>query len=263
MPSSAVISLSDVTLKRDGRTILNAINWSVFSGERWVILGPNGSGKTTLCKLAGLYMHPSHGNIDVLGERLGRTDVRLLRTKIGFTSQALADMMRPSLSALEIVMTGRHAALTPWWHTYSDTDREQAAALLKRFKCEALSNARYATLSAGERQRVMLARALMGDPPLLILDEPTAGLDLTGREQFVSLLAGIADSTTLQSAILVTHHVDEIPPGFTHILLLTKGSSVAQGPIRETLTPELLSDCFEISLQLEHRDNRWTAWSSG
>ena len=144
----------------------------MFSGERWVILGPNGSGKTTLCKLAGLYMHPSHGNIDVLGERLGRTDVRLLRTKLGFTSQALADMMRPSLSALEIVMTGRHAALTPWWHTYSDTDREQAAALLKRFKCEALSNARYATLSAGERQRVMLARALMG-LSLIHISEPT------------------------------------------------------------------------------------------
>lgn len=261
MPSSAVIALSNVTLTRDGRTILNGINWSVFSGERWVILGPNGSGKTTLCKLAGLYMHPSHGNIDVLGKRLGRTDVRLLRAKLGFTSHALADMMRPSLSALEIVMTGRYAALTPWWHTYSNADREQATNLLKRFHCEALSNARYATLSAGERQRVLLARALMSEPSLLILDEPTAGLDLTGREQFVSFLAHIAVDKKLQGAVLVTHHVDEIPPGFTHVLLLTEGRPVAQGPIRETLTSELLSECFGIPLQLERRDNRWTAWA--
>ena len=263
MPSSAVISLSNVTLKRDGQTILNSINWTVLTGERWVILGPNGSGKTTLCKLAGLYMHPSHGNIDVMGKRLGRTDVRLLRAKLGFTSQALADMMRPSLSALEIVMTGRHAALTPWWHNYGERDRERATSLLKRFNCEALSNARYATLSAGERQRVMLARALMSDPPLLILDEPTAGLDLTGREQLISLLARLADNTKLRGAVLVTHHVDEIPPGFTHILLLGNGRLVAQGPIRETLTPDVLSECFGIPLQLEHRDNRWTAWSSG
>tara|TARA_B100000029_G_C17516167_1_gene938154 strand:+ start:816 stop:1457 length:642 start_codon:yes stop_codon:yes gene_type:complete len=213
--------------------------------------------------VAGLYLHPSQGNIDVMGQRLGRTDVRLLRSKIGFTSQALADMMRPSLSALDIVMTGRHAALTPWWHTYSDSDRKQASELLQRFKCAHLSNAKYATLSAGERQRVMLARALMSEPPLLILDEPTAGLDLTGREQFVSLLAQIAKNETLQSAILVTHHVDEIPPGFTHILLLSNGAPVAQGPIQKTLTPELLSECFGISLQLEHRDNRWAAWSSG
>ena len=263
MPSTPVLTLSDVTLVRNGRTILDAIDWRVASGERWVVLGPNGSGKTTLCRVAGLYLHPTRGHVDVLGERLGRTDVRALRTQLGMTSQALADMMRPALSARDIVMTGRNAALAPWWHEYSDADRERADALLARFACGALSGARYATLSAGERQRVLLARALIGNPPLLILDEPTAGLDLAGREQLVALLGGVADDPRVRGVVLVTHHVDEIPPGFTHVLLLAEGRPVAHGRIAETLTADLLSRCFGVPLKLERRDGRWLAWGSG
>ena len=263
MPSTPVLTLSNVTLIRDNRVILDAIDWRVVSGERWVVLGPNGSGKTTLCRLAGLYLHPTRGDINVLGERLSRTDVRALRTRIGMTSQALADMMRPALTALDIVLTGKNAALAPWWHKYSHADRKHAGALLARFACSGLSNSRYATLSAGERQRVLLARALMGDPSLLILDEPTAGLDLAGREQLVTLLAGVADDPRLNSVVLVTHHVDEIPPGFTHVLLLANGRPIAQGPIGETLTAKLLSNCFGIELKLEQRDGRWLAWGPG
>ena len=262
-PATPVLTLSDVTLVKDGRIILDTIDWHIACGDRWVVLGPNGSGKTTLCRLAGLYLHPTRGNIDVLGERVGHTDVRALRTRLGMTSQAIADMMRPALTARDIVMTGRNAALAPWWHEYSDADRDRADVLLARFACGGLSSARYATLSAGERQRVLLARALMGDPPLLILDEPTAGLDLTGREQLITLLASIADDPHVSGIILVTHHVDEIPPGFTHVLLLADGRPVAQGPIGETLTAELLSSCFGIQLELERRDRRWLAWGPG
>lgn len=263
MPSTPVLILSNVTLVRDGRVILDTIDWRVTSGERWVVLGPNGSGKTTLCRLAGLYLHPTRGNIDVLGEQLSRTDVRALRTRLGMTSQALADMMRPSLTARDIVLTGKNAALAPWWHDYSDADRTHADALLARFACSELPNARYATLSAGERQRVLLARALMGNPSLLILDEPTAGLDLAGREQLVTLLTSVADDPQVSGVVLVTHHVDEIPPGFTHVLLLANGRPVAQGPIGETLTAKLLSHCFGIELKLEQRDGRWLAWRPG
>lgn len=262
MSSAPVLSLRGVTLVRDGRTILDRVDWQVLPGERWVVLGPNGSGKTSLCRLAGLYLHPTRGDLDVLGERLGRTDVRALRTRLGITSQAVADLMRRELSPRDIVMTGRHAALAPWWHEYGDADRTRADALLTRFARSAHSNARFGTLSAGERQRVLLARALMGEPALLILDEPTAGLDLTGREQLIALLTGVAHDTEVQGVILVTHHVDEIPPGFTHVLLIADGRVVGRGPIDATLSATSLSRCFGIGLKLERRDDRWLAWSA-
>lgn len=261
-PATApVLEMSGVTLVRDGRTLLDRINWRVAAGDRWIILGPNGSGKTTLCRLAGLYLHPTRGTVDVLGRRLGRVDMRALRTRVGMTSQALADRMRPALAAADIVLTGRHAALAPWWHEYDDADRNRAARLLERFGCAALATARYATLSAGERQRVFLARALMAEPELLVLDEPTAGLDLAGRERLVSMLSGLAAERTPEAILLVTHHVDEIPPGFTHALLLDAGRIVAAGPIADALTAASLSRCFGLPLALERRDGRWLAWS--
>ena len=260
MPTAPVLALTGVSLVRDGRTILDRIDWRVVPGDRWIVLGPNGSGKTSLCRLAGLYLHPSKGDVDVLGKRLGRTDVRELRTRLGMTSQALADMLCPGLQAVDLVMTGRNAALAPYWHRYDDADRERAMGLLARFGCARLATARYATLSAGERQRVMLARALMSDPPLLLLDEPAAGLDLAGREQLVAMLADVAADRAMAAIVLVTHHVDEIPRGFTHVLMLADGRIAAQGPIADTLTAENLSRCFGLRLALARQDGRWMAW---
>ena len=254
-----VLQFSEVDLIRDGRTILRNINWDVLRNERWVVLGPNGSGKTTLCRLASLYLHPSRGTIDVLGQRLGKTDVRELRTHLGFTSAALATMLRPDLRVEDVVLTGKNAALAPYWHSYTDEDRDKARQLLERFDCEKLGDAEFGTLSSGERQRVMLARTLISDPALLLLDEPTAGLDLGGREDLVALLAGLAADNEAPATIMITHHVDEIPPGFTHALLLRDGETLAKGPIEATLTAPHLSDCFGLPLRVEARDGRWTA----
>ncbi len=256
-----ILRLAGVSFVRDGRTILDRIDWLVAPGDRWVVLGPNGSGKTSLCRIASLHLHPSQGTVDVLGERFGRIDARALRARIGMTSQALADQMRPGLTAAEIVLTGRHAALAPWWHRYDESDHARAKALLARFGCGALAASRYATLSAGERQRILLARALMAKPALLVLDEPTAGLDLTGREQLVALLADVAADAAMEATVLVTHHVDEIPPGITHALILAEGRIVAAGPADDTLTADALSRAFGLPLTLERRGGRWLAWS--
>ena len=260
--SASILKLDGVSFVRDGRTILDRIDWVVAPGDRWVVLGPNGSGKTSLCRIASLHLHPSGGTVDVLGERFGRTDARALRTRIGMTSQALADQIRPGLTAGEIVLTGRHAALAPWWHRYDDADRARVRELLDRFGCGALAASRYVTLSAGERQRVLLDRALMAEPALLVLDEPTAGLDLTGREQLVAMLGDVASDDATAGIVLVTHHVDEIPPGITHALILAEGRIVAAGPVGETLTAETLSRGFGLPLALERRGGRWLAWSA-
>ena len=171
MNDDIVLELTGVDLVRGRRAILRDINWSVRRNERWAVLGPNGSGKTTLCRIASLYLHPTHGTVDVLGRRLGRTDTRELRTHIGFTSAALTGMLRPQLRVSDVVVTGKNAALAPWWHTYSDADRAKAGALLTRFGCGGLGEAQFGTLSSGERQRVLLARTLMSDPSLWLLDE--------------------------------------------------------------------------------------------
>ena len=258
----AVLELSGVDLILGRRLILSGIDWRVRRHERWVLLGPNGSGKTSLCRLASLYVQPSHGTMKVFGRQLGRTDARELRTQLGFTSLALADMLQPGLKVIDVVVTGKHAALTPWWHTYTETDRTRARDLLERFEVGDLYKARFGTLSAGERQRVLLARMLMSQSSLLLLDEPTAGLDLGGREQLVRLLSELAEDTLAPATVLVTHHVDEIPRGFTHLLLLAAGRIQASGPIDDTLTAEHLSRCFGVPLQLKHRDGRWMAWGT-
>ena len=262
MPSSAttVLELTSVDFIRGDRAILSGIDWRVQSSERWVVLGPNGSGKTTLCRLASLYLHPTKGSLDVLGQRLGRVDVRELRKHVGFTSAAVAAMLRPSLRVSDVVVTGINAALAPYWHTYAADDHRKARGLLDRFDCLHVAGSEFGTLSSGERQRVLLARTLMSDPSLLLLDEPTAGLDLRGREDLVDLLAHLASDTAAPATIMVTHHVDEIPPGFTHMLLLKNGMILDKGLLDETLTADRLSDCFGLSLRVEKRDGRWSAW---
>jgi len=258
--SSAPLELSEITFVRGARTILDGVSWTVEHGQHWLVLGANGSGKTTLLRIAAMYEHPSSGGVRVLGEQLGRTDVRRLRRRVGYASAALAGQFRPELSARDVVMTARYAALEPWWHQYTDDDRSRAEACLAQMGVGEFAERSLGTLSSGEQQRVFLARTLMNEPGVILLDEPSARLDLGGREQLVQALGRLATNTT--PLALVTHHVDEVPPEIGHVLLLRHGVALAQGPIDTTLTSESLSECFEMPLRLERRDNgRYSAWA--
>ena len=252
-PMSPTLELLDVSIVRDGRTILDHLQWTVLPHERWLVLGANGSGKTTLLRIASLYLHPSSGTVRVLGEELGRTDVRQLRRRIGLASAALGAELRRDLDALDVVMTAKFAALEPWWHTYDDADRAQARRCLERMGVGRFAGRPWGTLSSGEQQRVLLARSLMTDPSVVLLDEPSARLDLGGREQLVAALAELTPDPAAAPLVLITHHVDEVPPGMTHVLLLREGVGIASGPIETTLTAESLSECFGLPLQLERR----------
>lgn len=253
----AALELTDVGLRRGDDQVLTDITWRVQRDERWVVLGANGCGKTSLIRIAALYDHPSTGSVRVLGELLGRTDVRSLRRRVGFVSSAFVDLVRRDLIASDVVMCALNASLEPWWHQYTDDDRARAVASLDRLGIARLATHRFGTLSSGERQRVQLARALMTDPELLLLDEPTAGLDIAGREEFVADLDAIgADGTPLA---LVTHHLEEIPSSFTHVLVLGTGTVLASGPIDETLTASVLSEAAGIPVVIERHGGRWAA----
>ncbi len=255
------LHLSHVSFVRDERTILAPIDWRIATGERWLVLGANGSGKTTLLRIAGLYEHPSTGEVDVLGERLGRTDVRVLRRRVGYLSAALAGQLRPQLRCLDVVMTARYAALEPWWHRYTIADEERARECLGRMGVEWLAERSLGTVSSGEQQRVLLARTLMNEPSLVLLDEPSARLDLAGREQLVQALSELTLDPAAPPLVLVTHHLDEVPPGMTHVLMLREGEVVTRGPIDQQLTAASLSECFGLPLHLERRpDGRYSAW---
>ena len=262
MAAPLPLELEDVGVVRDGGALLTHVSWTVGHGERWIVLGANGSGKTTLLRIASLYLHPSTGKVRVLGGELGRVDIRGLRPRIGRASPACGALLRPELTPVEVVMTARNAALEPWWHTYDEGDHDGARALLDRFHVLHGADRPVSTLSSGERQRVLLARAFSGDPGLVLLDEPTAGLDLAGREELVSAL-GLAAGADGPPTVLVTHHVEEIPVGSTHVLLLRAGQVVAAGPIDEVLTADDLSATFGLPLELDRRGERWTAWSRG
>jgi iron complex transport system ATP-binding protein len=253
---------TDVSLVLDGATILDAIDWTVGTGERWVVLGANGAGKTSLLRIVSLYQHPSAGSVEVLGQRLGRTDVRTLRERISFSSPALAAKLEPTMTAVEVVMTARYAALAPWWHRYTDADRQRAHELLREWHCDALASHPFPTLSAGERQRVLLARMLMNEPGVALLDEPTAGLDIGGREELVADLATWAREPARPPMVLVTHHLEEIPPGFTHALVLKGGRTLASGPLAEVVNSETLSEAYGLQLIVEEREGRYTARSA-
>ncbi len=263
MTARAVLALDDVSVRRFGRDLVCSVSWRVCEGEHWVVLGPNGAGKTTLLRVASLYLHPTSGTVEVLGERLGRTDVRRLRARVGVASQALADQLRADLAVEDVVVTARYGALEPWWHTYSEDDRVLARDLLARVGMGGYSDRTFGTLSSGERQRVQLARTLMGSPGLLMLDEPAAGLDLGGREDLVARLGALVADPTHPPSVLVTHHPEEIPIGFTHALLLREGRISHQGPIREVLTSAHLSACFGLPLDVEMRRGRWSVQVAG
>jgi iron complex transport system ATP-binding protein len=263
MPRGPALVFDHVTLRRERLDALADLSWVVGAGERWVVLGPNGSGKTTLLQLATGHLHPTMGTVDILGERLGRVDVRQLRTRIGLVSGAVTRLLRPGLTAAEVVLTGRYAALEPWWHRYSDEDHERASDLLVKAGLGDARDRAFGVLSEGERQQVLLSRAMMGEPELLVFDEPAAGLDLGARERLVRRLEDIATDPSAPPVVFVTHHVEEIPPGFGHLLLLRQGRAVASGPITATLTSAALSETFGLAVDVHRLGDRYVARGGG
>ena len=254
-----VIAVSGVGVRRGTTGLLRDITWQVELDERWVVLGPNGAGKTTLLSLAAARLFPTTGTVHVLGERLGRTDVHDLRTRVGISTIALADRIPPDETVHNVVVTASWSVVGRFRERYDPVDEIRARGLLDQMGVATMADRPYGTLSEGERKRVQLARALMTDPELLLLDEPAAGLDLGGREDLVQRLAELAYDPDAPAIVLVTHHVEEIPPGFTHALLLREGTVVAQGLIEATITSEHLSKTFGIPLRVQQEDGRFTA----
>ena len=257
--AGSALELTGVGVSRDGRDILGPVDLRVGTDERWVVLGPNGCGKSTMLRVAALQLHPSRGEVAVLGETLGRTDVRTLRRRVGYAAAALADSLRATITARDVVMTARHGALEPWWHTYDDGDRAEALDRLRRLGVDALADREFGSLSSGERQRVLVARTLMGEVGVVLLDEPNAGLDVGGREWLVAGLDQLAADPASPATVLVTHHLEEIPPAFTHVLLMRDGVALAAGPLEDVLTSATLSDTFGLPLEVVRRRRRWQA----
>ena len=255
----AVLELADVTVRRGQATLLDTVSWTVEEDERWVVLGPNGAGKTTLLQVASAQMYPSDGVVGILGEVLGTVDVFDLRPRIGLTSAALADRIPRQELVRDVVVSASYGVIGRWREHYDELDHERARDLLVEVGAGHLRERTFGTLSEGERKRVQIARSLMTDPELLLLDEPAAGLDLGGREDLVSTLSVLAMDELSPATVLVSHHVEEIPPGFTHALLLRGGAVVAAGPLEHVLTEEIVSATFGMPLRLTHEDGRWGA----
>ena len=258
-PTADVIRLRNVSVVRQRSRLLDGIDWDVEEGDRWVILGPNGAGKTTLLQVAAAQLFPTSGEVTVLGEQLGGVDVFELRPRIGLTSAVLAERIPAEERVADVVVTASYAVVGRWRESYDGTDRDRAGQLLRQLGVASLWSRRFGTLSEGERKRVQIARALMTDPELLLLDEPAAGLDLGGREDLVRRLAAVAEDDEAPAMVLVTHHVEEIPSGFTHVLLLREGKVVTQGPLEYALTSASLSECFGLPLLLDRNGSRWAA----
>ncbi|WP_228984328.1 ABC transporter ATP-binding protein [Streptomyces sp. DH12] len=256
---SDVLELVDVSVVRDGRALVDDVSWSVKEGERWAILGPNGAGKTTLLNVASTYLFPTRGTARILGERLGAVDVFDLRPRVSMAGIAMAEKLPKSQTVLQTVLTAAYGMTATWQEDYDAVDEDRARAFLDRLGMSDFLDRKFGTLSEGERKRTLIARALMTDPELLLLDEPAAGLDLGGREDLVRRLGRLARDPYAPSMIMVTHHVEEIPPGFTHVLMIRQGKVLAAGPVETELTSRNLSRCFGLPLVVEHRGDRYTA----
>jgi iron complex transport system ATP-binding protein len=256
---AAVVDLAGVSIVRNGSTLINDINWEVDESDRWVVIGPNGAGKTTLLQVISAQIHPSSGVAGLLGEVLGTVDVFELRPRIGLTSAALAERIPRGERVHDVVVSASYAVLGRWREQYDELDHGRADDLLAQLGIGGLADRTFGTLSEGERKRVQIARALMTDPELLLLDEPAAGLDLAGRETLVNTLGELAQDQYAPATVLVTHHVEEIPTGITHVMLLRGGSIVASGPLHDTLTAENLTKTFDVELSLAEADGRWSA----
>lgn len=253
------LEFTDVVVRREGRNIIDHVTWQVQDDQRWVVLGPNGAGKTTLLQLADTLMHPTSGTVEVLGETLGRTDVFEVRPRIGFASSALAKRIPRDETVLNSVLTAAYSVLGRWNEEYEGIDDRRALRVLAEWKLDHLADRLFGTLSDGEQKRVQIARAVMTDPELLLLDEPTASLDLGSREELLALLSGYASSPSTPAMLMVTHHVEEIPVGFTHVLLIREGKVVAAGPIAESLTAASLTEAFGMPIVLSADGGRYAA----
>jgi iron complex transport system ATP-binding protein len=255
----AVVDLRGVSVIRSGSLLLDGIDWRIERGQRWVLLGPNGSGKTTLMSVASTYLWPSRGEVAILGRTVGSVDVRELRRQIGIVSAALEARIPGQLTALDVVVAGANGSIAPWWDRPSRRTRLKASEMLELTGCSALAGRRFELLSSGEKQRVQIARALMPDPSLLLLDEPAAGLDLGARESLAMLLARLNGSAHLAAIVVVTHHVEEIAAGTTHALVLRSGRTVARGEVGTTVTGPNLSAAFGLPLTVHRHAGRFTA----
>jgi iron complex transport system ATP-binding protein len=256
---TTVASLDNVGFVRDGRAILSDISWTVDQSERWVIVGPNGAGKTTLLGMLASFVQPSHGTVTILGERLGRTDVFELRPRVGFASSDMARRIPDNETVTDAILTAAWGVTGRWQEEYEDIDVRRATRVLSEWRLDHLASHYVGTLSDGERKRVQIARSVMTDPELLLLDEPAGSLDVGAREDVIEMLDHFSSEASSPAMVMVTHHVEEIPSGFTHLLVLQAGKIIAKGPIQDTLTGEVMSEAFGRPLSITHNNGRYQA----
>lgn len=259
MSDRTVLSLSNVSVRRDGKTILGPVNFTVREGERWVILGPNGAGKSTLLKLLAAMSFPSSGTVEILGQLMGKVDVFEVRPRVGFCSSVMAEHIPEDETVQDVVMTAAYAVLGRWNEKYDLWDESRAIAILTTFGVRDLKDRVFGSLSEGERKRVQIARALMADPEILLLDEPAAGLDLWGREDLLKRFASFSMDPTAPVSILVTHHIEEIPEGTTHALLIQHGHIAVSGPVDDVITTEHVSAVFGLPIAVAKEGARFFA----
>ena len=253
------MELSDISVRRGDLVILGPLNWKVLEGERWVILGPNGAGKTTLLQICSSLIHPTTGEINILGEKLGKVDVFELRTRIGLTSSALVEQFPPDELVMDVVLTAAYAMLGRWQEKYDLWDESRAMALLTALGVRELGERLFGSLSEGEKKRVQIARALMADPELLLLDEPASSLDLGGREDLLRRIESLSKDPLAPATVIVTHHIEEIPVGTTHALLLREGAVVAQGEVASVITDQNLTQAYGLAITVQTEGGRFFA----
>lgn len=259
--TSEVVRLDGITVLRSGRPIIDNVSWSVNQGDRWVLLGANGAGKSTLLDIISARNFPTRGTAVVLGETFGLTDISELKVLIGTVSAAVAASIPPQERIFDAVITGAWSVTGRWTEEYNEQDELRCASLMRQFRIDHLAERTFGTLSAGERARTLLARALMCNPELLILDEPAVGLDFRAREEWVQTLAHLAADRSAPTIILVTHHLEEVPNGFSKALLLKDGAVVAQGDIRDVMTASTLSETYGVPVSIALRQGRYFAYS--
>lgn len=260
--SSSVLTLNEVSVRRGDRVILGPINFAINHGERWVVLGPNGAGKSTLLQILATKIFPTQGTVTVLDKEMGKVDLFELRTRIGLCGSVIADDIPVDETVKDVVLTAAYAILGRWNESYDLWDESRAMALLTNFGVRELGDRLYGTLSEGEKKRVQISRALMTDPELLLLDEPAAGLDLGGREDLLRRFANFSADPMAHATILVTHHIEEIPVGTTHALLIKDGSIAVSGPIDQVITSEHVSAVFGTSISVTPESGRFFARAS-